>query len=277
MRRLAAAAVLAAAALGAGCQASADPALRTPGTGSWLAIAPDNLATLWLIGPGGTYRSPDGGHSWYRVARLASGSVAFTPAGSLFAPGGRVLLAASASGSGGFRAHLRTPVALHSLTSPWYLSGRLYALDGGGGLWHSHDGGRSWRRSPGRGLPAGTIELCAALRHNGEPDVVYAAAGHEGLWVSFDSGASFRRVSARDVTSVAATPAWFGEVLVAGPNGVWLSSDAGASLRRVAGVDGVTALAIDPWNRRIAFAATAGGMLLVSVDGGGRFSAQPAR
>ena len=276
MRRLGAVAMAAAVALGAGCQAAADPALRTPATGSWLAIAPDNLATLWLVSPRGTYRSPDGGHSWYRVARLTSGSVAFTPAGSLFAPGGRVLLSAASSGSGGFRGHLRAPVALHSLTSPWYLSGRVYALDAGGRLWHSHDGGRSWRRSPCQGLPAATLELSAALRHSGKPDVLYAAAGRAGLWVSFDSGASFRRVSALDVTSVAATPAWFGELLAAGPGGLWLSANAGAHLRRVDGVRGVTALAIDPWNRRIAYAATAGGMLLRSVDGGGRFSAQAA-
>lgn len=259
----------------AGCQAAADPAQHTPAAGSWIAIAPDNLATLWLIGPRGTYRSPDAGRSWYRVARLTSGSVAFTPAGSLVAPGGRVLLTASASGSGGFRGRLRTPVALRSLSSPWYLSGRLYALGPGGRLWHSHDGGRSWRRSPGRGLPAATLELCAALRHAGKPDVLYAAAGRDGLWASFDSGASFRRMSMLDVTAVAATPAWFGELLAGGPGGLWLSSDAGAHLRRVSGVRGVTALAIDPWNRRIAYAATASGLLLSSVDGGGRFSPQP--
>ncbi|HUZ84208.1 MAG TPA: hypothetical protein VMU66_05900 [Gaiellales bacterium] len=272
MRR---AAVVAALALAiTGCQAPTDAALPAPGAGSALAVAPDNLATLWLVTPDGTFRSPDGGHSWFRIARLTSGSVAFTPAGALVAPGGRRLLLAATSGSGGLRGGIRTPAVLVSISSPWYLTGRVYGLDAAGRLWHSHDGGRHWRRSPGRGLPPGAVGMVAALWHRGRPDVLYVAAGRRGVWASFDSGASFRRVSAVDAVAVAATPARFGLLLVAGSSGLWRSTDAGAGMRRVAAGRGIGALALDPWNWRLAY-ASGGGDLLRSIDGGAHWSPWP--
>jgi len=259
-----------------GCQAAADGALRLPGRTLQLQVAPDNLATLWAVTSAGTYRSPDGGHTWFRVARIRTGWVTFTPTGSLFADGSRELLLAAPSGSGGFHGRLRAPAPFLSVSSPWYLSGRVYALDSTGGLWHSHDGGRHWRRSPGHGLPAGASDLVAAASHRGKPDVLYVADGDGGVYASFDSGVRFQRVARVNATSVAATPAWFGLLLIAGPDGLYRSSDGGRTLKRIPGVHGVQSLALDPWNWRVAYATTTAGQLLRSFDGGEAWSPQAA-
>jgi photosystem II stability/assembly factor-like uncharacterized protein len=269
----AALAVVALAVAACGCQAPPDGALATPGPATELAIAPDNLATLWAVTATGTFRSPDGGHSWYRVARLRADSVAFVPSGSLVATGGGRLIAASSSGSGGLHGGLSTPARFVWVSSPWYLSGRVYALDASGRLWHSHDGGRRWRRSPGRGLPAHARDLVAVESHHGRPDVLYAVAGG-GVYASYDSGARFRRVARVDATAIASTPARPGLLLVAGPGGLWNSTDGGRTLTLVRGVRGVRAIACDPWNWRVAFAATSAGQLLRSFDGGRTWSLQ---
>ena len=272
MRRAGAVVLAILAAATCGCQAAPDGALALPARTAALAVAPDNLATLWALTRAGTFRSPDGGHSWFRVAHLRPSSVTFTPSGSLVATSTTRLLVASASGSGGFRGSVPTPAPFVCVSSPWYLSGRVYALDTSGRLWHSHDGGRHWRRTPGRGLPAGATDLVAVRSHNGRPDILYVADGPGGVYASFDSGVRFRRVAEVDATAIAAAPSRPELLLIAGPGGLWASTDGGAERRRIAGVRGVQAVVYDPWNWRVAYAADAAGRMLRSFDGGFEWS-----
>jgi photosystem II stability/assembly factor-like uncharacterized protein len=100
-------------------------------------------------------------------------------------------------------------------------------------------------------------------------DTIYVAAGRAGLWRSRDDGASFTRVHAADaladVTTVATTTAR-PQLVLAGGSAILRSDDGGRSFRRVG--PAATALACDIRNWRIAFAATADGRLLRSIDGG---------
>jgi hypothetical protein len=254
--------------LAAGCAAAGEPPLRLPRPARQIAVAPDNPGTLWAATAGGSFVSSDGGHRWRRVrASPPAARLAFLRKRMLVVDGRR----ASVVEFGGSPPTpvRRPPASFRAVTSPYYVSDRLYALDGGGRLWLSVNAGGSWVRLRAAGLPAGGIVVAARRGKTSLPDAVFVAAGPAGLWVSRDFGGSFHRVPGiADATGVATTTHDATRVLVATPQGLELSTDDGRSFRRVLTAPDITAVALDTRNWRNAFAATAAGVLLRSDDGG---------
>ena len=161
------------------------------------------------------------------------------------------------------------PANLVAVSSPFYQTNRLYALDSGGALWVSVTGGRTWSPVRARGLPAGAAAISARRAATDDPDWLFVAAGTAGLWRSHDFGASFRRLPGiADATAVATTPHDATRVLVAGPAGLWLSTDNGAGFRKVLDRSGITAIALDTRNWKNGYATLRDGRMLRSDDGG---------
>jgi hypothetical protein len=115
---------------------------------------------------------------------------------------------------------------------------------GGGGIWESRDGGRSWRpRSDGLPAPA----VGAVAFDPGDPSVAYAGSGEGGfsaelgvgLLRSDDGGVSWRLLAGGELTGagfhdLAVLPG--GRLLAATTSGLWESADGGGSWsRRLAG------------------------------------------
>jgi photosystem II stability/assembly factor-like uncharacterized protein len=67
----------------------------------------------------------------------------------------------------------------------------------GGGLFRSVDGGTTWKRLEGKGLPGGEIGKVAVAVAPSDSDRVYALIEHEdeGLWRSDDGGETWRQVN----------------------------------------------------------------------------------
>ena len=162
-----------------------------PGRAGAVAVAPDNYGTLWMTTPARAYRSQDGGHSWKTVAGSAGGGAI------AFGEKHTYLYGALGARVGPFtglvvRPFRPAPQPLVAVTSPYYVTHRLYALDGEGGLWLSVNVGRSWVPLRASGLPASGVAVAARRPDTSQPDTIYVAAGPAGLWKSTDSGASFR-------------------------------------------------------------------------------------
>jgi photosystem II stability/assembly factor-like uncharacterized protein len=169
----------------------------------------------------------------------------------------------------GLRPMASPPANLVAVSSPFYQTNRLYALDSGGALWVSVTGGRTWSPVRARGLPAGAAAISARRAATDDPDWLFVAAGTAGLWRSHDFGASFRRLPGiADATAVATTPHDATRVLVAGPAGLWLSTDNGAGFRKVLDRSGITAIALDTRNWKNGSATLRDGRMRRSDDGG---------
>jgi photosystem II stability/assembly factor-like uncharacterized protein len=264
----AAAAVLAAAFVCAGCAKSAESPVAMPGRAAEVTVAPDNYGTLWVTTTARAYRSQDGGDSWRPVSGSAGGgSIAFSAKHAyLYGPRG----ARVGPFAGPFvRRAPSPPRPLVAVTSPYYLTHRLYGLDAHGGLWMSPNSGRTWSRLRAAGLPSQAVALAARRENYDQPDVIYVAEGAAGLWKSTDFGATFRRVAGLAwADGVATTFHDANRVLVSDPAGLLLSTTDGSSFRRVLRDPGITAVALDSRNDQNGFAATSGDQLLRSSDGG---------
>jgi hypothetical protein len=254
--------------LAAGCAAAAEPPVRLPRPASQIAVAPDNPGTLWAATADGAFVSSDGGNRWRRVrASPADPRLAFLRKRMLVVDD-RSASVVQFGGSPPTPIH-RPPASFRAVTSSFYLSDRLYALDHDGRLWLSVNAGAAWVRVRAAGLPPGGTVLAARRGKTSLPDTLFVATGPAGLWVSRDFGGSFRRVPGiADATGVATTTHDATRVLVSTPHGLELSTDDGRSFRRVLAAPGITAVALDTRNWRNAFAATADGLLLRSDDGG---------
>jgi hypothetical protein len=256
--------------LGGGCWPAGESSVELPpGRALALAVAPDFAGTIWVTTGGRPFRSRNGGHGWGRVTGPKAGmlAVGFTRGKSLLV--GRGGYQKGYFGGGPVSDPKPTPATFVSVTSPYYRTDRLYALDTRGRLWVSVVAGRRWSRLSARGLPP-TARAVSAVRDDvTEPDTIYVAAGADGLWRSRDDGGSFTRVGAAggldDVRSVATTTAR-PTLVLAGGSAILRSDDGGRTFRRVG--PAVDALVLDIRNWRVAFAATREGRLLRSIDGG---------
>ena len=189
----AAAAVLVAAFACAGCAKSAESPVAMPGRAVEVTVAPDSYGTLWMTTTARAYRSQDGGNSWRPVSGSAGGgSVAFSVKHAyLFGPRG----ARVGSFAGPFvRRAPEPPRMFVAVTSPYYRTHRLYALDQTGGIWMSPNSGTAWSQLRAAGLPSQGVALAARRQSYDQPDVIYVADGAAGLWKSTNFGATFRRV-----------------------------------------------------------------------------------
>lgn len=214
-----------------------------------LAVAPSDPNVVWAgtgeafirsnvsIG-NGVYRSTDGGESWThlgleesgRIGRIAvhpdDPDVAYVAAlGHLYGPqeerglfrttdGGetweKVLFVDESTGAVDVVMDPANPRILFAAT--WQMRIWTWGRESGGpgsGIWKSTDGGDTWTRLEGRGLPRGTLGKIGLGMTPDDPDRVYALIEtnsnrefepldeHEGvLWRSDDGGERWRMVNA---------------------------------------------------------------------------------
>ena len=204
----------------------------------------------------GVYRTRDGGESWERVLHVddATGAsdVALDPSNP------RIVFA------GTWQARRR----------PW----ELQSGGPGSGLYRSDDGGTTWKRLEGDGLPGGAWGKVGVAVAPTDGRRVYALieADEGGLFRSDDGGGTWRRVNAHRALR---QRAWYYTTLTIDPTNadvVWVpqvpllrSIDGGASFQFVGGwLHGDHHdLWIDPRNPKRVVIANDGGVEL-SLDGG---------
>ena len=231
-----------------------------------IAIAPSDPNVIWVgtgeafirsnvsIGDG-VYRSTDAGESWEHVGLAESGRVGrivvhpddpdvayVAAAGHMYGPqeerglyrtvdGGRtwerILSAGAASGAIDVVMDPTNPRILFAAT--WQMQIWTWGRESGGpesGLWRSGDGGDSWTRLEGNGLPRGMMGRIGLGMTPDDPDRVYALIEtssnrefeafdeHEGtLWRSDDGGRSWSMVNADH--ALAQRPLYYSRLAVA--------------------------------------------------------------
>jgi photosystem II stability/assembly factor-like uncharacterized protein len=202
-----------------------------------IAVSPADPNLVW-VGSGeanirgnsaegnGIYRSTDGGKSWTHVwtaeaqigtmiAHPKDPDVAFAAVlGSPYGPGPdrgvyrtrdggatwkKVLFVDESSGASDVCFHPTNPRILFAGT--WQARRTPWDLTSGGpgsGLWTSRDGGDTWKRVEGAGLPSGIWGKVGVRFAPSQPSRVYALIEAEegGLFRSDDGGESWKRVSA---------------------------------------------------------------------------------
>ena len=196
----------------------------------------------------GVYRTTNGGASWQRVLYIGPevgiSDMAMDP---------------------------RNPNIVYAATyrfrrEPWHYSA-------GGpedAIYKSIDGGASWKRLSGHGLPSGAVGRIGLALAPSAPNVVYAVIGsHQGvLWRSQDSGANWTLVSKDQ--SVDARPFYFSHIAVdpKNPNHLFAlsmrllsSSDGGRTWKRIA-----RSIHVD--NHAIWIDPTGSGRIIEGNDGG---------
>jgi photosystem II stability/assembly factor-like uncharacterized protein len=231
-----------------------------------LAVAPSDPNVVWVgtgeafirsnvsIGTG-VYRSTDRGESWTHMGLTESGRVGrivihpddpdvvyVAAAGHLYGPqqerglyrtrdGGttweRILFAGENAGAIDVVMDPRNPRILFAAT--WQMQMWTWGRESGGpesGLWTSRDGGDSWVRLEGRGLPRGTMGKIGLAMSPDDPNRIYALIEtnsnggyeeldeHEGtLWRSDDGGRSWSMVNADH--ALAQRPLYYSRMAVA--------------------------------------------------------------
>ena len=231
-----------------------------------LAVAPSDPNVIWAgtgeafirsnvsIG-NGVYRSTDGGDDWTHMGLAETGRVGrivihpddpdvvyVAAAGSLYGPqeerglfrtidGGanweRVLFAGPNAGAIDIVMDPSNPRILFAAT--WQMQMWTWGRESGGpesGIWTSRDGGDSWSRLEGNGLPRGTMGRIGLGMTPADPDRVYALIetnsnrefealdDHEGtLWRSDNGGGSWSMVNADH--ALAQRPLYYSRLAVA--------------------------------------------------------------
>ena len=245
---------------------------KTHGQIGTMAIDPKNSQIAFAavlgspFGPGkerGVYRTTDGGQSWKQVLfvdeRTGASDVSFDPN----------------------NAHVLYAGMWQTQRQPWTLS----SGGPGSGLYRSTDGGESWQRLKGKGLPDGDWGKVGVRVAPSNSRIVYALieAKDGGLFRSNDGGEKWDRASGAHVLR---QRAWYYTCLTIDPtdaNIVWVpqvellrSIDAGKNWQSVEGPGHGDHhdIWIDPLNPRRILDANDGGMA-TSVDGGASW-ASPA-
>jgi photosystem II stability/assembly factor-like uncharacterized protein len=212
----------------------------------------------------GVYRSGDGGQTWVRALYVGPDT-------------GAVDIAADPADPD------------HIYASTWkdrhwpWLSYFMPSTGTTGGIYESHDNGKSWARVPGRGLPAGDIgRIGLAVGHLATGTRVYASVTSKtapGLYRSDDGGASWQKVS--DAHSVVSS--YFSRLTLDPRNAdtIYLtgqsikrSTDGGKTftiVRGSPGGDDYHALWINPKHPEYMIAASDQGSV-VSINGGASWS-----
>jgi len=195
----------------------------------------------------GVFRTADGGRSWtkvlYRDARTGAIDVCFDPHDA------RIVYAA----------------LWQALRQPWNFS----SGGPGSGLYRSTDGGISWTRLSGNGLPAGLLGRIHVTVSGADSKRIYAMieSADGGLYRSDDGGVHWRRVNSDGRLS---QRAWYFSTILADPKkadtlyaentGLFRSTDGGATFEllpaRAADHHGIW---IDPTNPDRIIEASDGG------------------
>ncbi|HEX2372382.1 MAG TPA: hypothetical protein VHO93_00245, partial [Actinomycetota bacterium] len=207
--------------------------------------------------------APDHGPG-YAAARLAALEAAPSGAGGVWRPLGPFAIPRGRTAGFGPGSHPRVAGRVAAVAvdpgDPRHL------LAGGGGIWESRDGGRTWRP---RADDQPTVAVGALAFAPGDPAVAYAGTGQGealaalgiGLLRSVDGGASWRPLIAQELLGAGffdlqVDPADADRLLAATTAGLWASADGGRG-----------------WERRLegrswAASAGAGGELLAGGEQG---------
>jgi photosystem II stability/assembly factor-like uncharacterized protein len=235
-----------------------------------LIVDPDNPDVVLVaalghaFGPNterGVFRTTDGGKSWtkvlYKDEQTGAIDVSFDPRNS------RIVYAA----------------LWQARRQPWNFS----SGGPGSGLYRSTDGGVSWRRLTGNGLPAGILGRIHVSVSGADSKRIYAMieAAQGGLFRSDDGGAQWRRVNDDGRLS---QRAWYFSTILADPTqvdtvyaentGLFRSTDGGKTFELLPARHGDHhGLWIDPTNPERIIEASDGGAS-ISFDNGRTWSAQ---
>ena len=173
-----------------------------------VVLHPSDADVVWvaanghLFGPNrerGVFKSSDGGQTWNKVLYVDENT-------------GATDLSLDPS----------NPNTLYAATYERRRTGCCFVGGGeGSGIWRSDDGGETWTRLEGNGLPRGTLGRIALATTPANPDVVYAqievAADREDT-LTEEELEEWERLD--DVDSLPPDPQW---------NGIWRSMDKGAT------------------------------------------------
>ncbi len=209
----------------------------------------------------GVFRTTDGGASWSKVLFRDSDT-------------GAIDVALDPSNSNTVYAAL-----WQVRRSPWNLS----SGGPGSGLYKSSDGGTTWRRLSGGGLPSGSYGRIGIAVSPADPSRIYASieAGDGGLYRSDDAGATWAHVNSDDRFR---QRAWYFSHVFADPRavntvyvlntGLFRSTDGGKTFDLLPVSHGDNhGLWIDPTDPRRMIAGNDGGATL-TVDAGKTWTAQ---
>jgi photosystem II stability/assembly factor-like uncharacterized protein len=209
----------------------------------------------------GVFRTADGGRSWtkvlYKDAQTGAIDVSFDPHDS------RIVYAA----------------LWQARRQPWNFS----SGGPGSGLYRSSDGGVSWTRLSGNGLPTGLLGRMHVTVSGADSKRVYAMieAAEGGLYRSDDGGAHWRRINSDGRLS---QRAWYFSTILADPKkvdtvyaentGLFRSTDGGSTFELLPARHGDHhGIWIDPTDPDRIIEASDGGAS-ISFDGGKTWSTQ---
>ena len=290
------------AAIGALAVAPSDPSVVWAGTGEAWAIRDTDVTG------NGVYKSTDAGRTWThmgldqtgRIGRVVvnpqNPNIVFVCAlGRLTGPqqergvyrttdGGqhwdRVLFADENTGCSGLSMDPQNSLVLFA--GMWQAEMHTYAELSGGpgsGIWVSRDGGSTWARIEGHGLPkspVGKIDVTVAPTDSNRVYALIQTAGQGSLWRSNDGGRNWKVVNwdrsligrAGYYIRLAVSPANEDEILVANSS-FHQSLDGGYTFRDVPWGGDTHDIWIDPKNADRFVITDDGGLIITTVHGRG--------
>lgn len=256
-------------------------ALATLKTGDFhaLAFSPGDPDVAFFGHHNGILRSADGGATWQPLLeRRGFDAMGFAVSRAdprhLYLAGHDIF---QVSGDGGASwqpvAHNLPGTDIHGFAVSPDISGRLYALVVGQGLFTSADDGHTWQRLPGQ-VPGDVMAIAAA---GGDPDTLYAGSMRAGVLRSTDGGrtwlAATSGLDGRGVLALAVDPAARQTVYAGVEGGLYKSSDSGATWSKLPFPGGnAVAVAVSPSRpgRLLAIAVQGGEGLVYRSDDGGQ-------
>lgn len=231
-----------------------------------LLVASDNPLRVLLGTHDGVYESSNGGRTWRKTTLTGSDAMSLTaaPDSTVWASGHDVL---ALSNDGGETWGAVSPRGLPSLDIHAFAvdptdSRNLYAAVAGHGLYHSTDGGASFKTTSEE---VGASVVSLAFTNDGQ---LLASDSERGLLTSADGGRSWDQLMTTRLLGLAVNPEGSGTVLAAGP-GVLLSWDGGRSFKQVLGIaQGAGSVAWAPSNADVGYALGLDGVLYRTFDRG---------
>ncbi|NTU80628.1 MAG: hypothetical protein HGA45_14835 [Chloroflexales bacterium] len=252
-----------------------------PSNATHVAVAPSSPEVVYATSGWIIYRSADTGATWdagteYSSSLSSAAALAVDPSNANVVYAGTIEGLAKSTDGGATWSPLSqglsaSPLDLRAVVVHPQSPTTLFLTAGGAtALYKSTNGGASWTTASSNlpGIPTGLGF------HPSQPQILYAGT-YSGLYRSTNGGSSWSLLPAtvgRAVLSVANSPGDATRILVGlTDNGVLISEDAGATwLARSSGLRGLTvsSLAAAPTGEGSLYAATEGGQLLRTTDGG---------